>query len=560
MKKIIGIAIASSFLLGACLDLQESNDSSTSISDVEESIQLETPPTPPFTENGTERMLESNWNLVSFPIDSSRNLASFISTENYTAIQSVWKWDAPSISWQVYPQTGSFPLLEQVKPNVGYWIMASEAFEWNGTGVSTNTYSLNKGWNLVGYSHSASADQDLSSFFADGGFWEEDCETSETFRSVWNWSGGTWTVHFAGDTASSHPALDAFNASNSSSFSFLNQLQPGMGIWVNSARSQAATNTSCTLSNTQTVVDLGSSRSFTLPENTISFALHANGSSQQNIRVFSVSNPNGQNLFQNFSQFLLSNRGYGNALVPMIPSMSLPSGNWNFSASNSATNFKLTLRTGPTPTSSTLDVQAYVTGTQFSASDIQGGLDRLKQTYESAGLIINLKDTIVVSGGQYATVDIDFNDSTTSALISQGTANTVNLFFAEDLAANGTSGLLGIASGIPGSIGIQGSYNGVLIGLAAHESGNQLNSQLLGETAAHEMGHWLGLFHTTESSGQSHDPLDDTPECNSSSPSASNCRNSGGDNLMFWQASGSFEQNNLSADQVHIINNSPLAY
>jgi hypothetical protein len=30
---------------------------------------------------------------------------------------------------------------------------------------------------------------------------------------------------------------------------------------------------------------------------------------------------------------------------------------------------------------------------------------------------------------------------------------------------------------------------------------------------AHEIGHYLGLFHTTETDGSTTDPLDDTPNC-----------------------------------------------
>ncbi len=86
----------------------------------------------------------------------------------------------------------------------------------------------------------------------------------------------------------------------------------------------------------------------------------------------------------------------------------------------------------------------------------------------------------------------------------------VNLFFIEDFS---DSESLGNAAGIPGSMGIANSWNGVLISLTAHALGTPLDSQLLGETAAHGMGLQLGLFHTTDSGGTVFDILTDTAEC-----------------------------------------------
>ena len=57
--------------------------------------------------------------------------------------------------------------------------------------------------------------------------------------------------------------------------------------------------------------------------------------------------------------------------------------------------------------------------------------------------------------------------------------------------------MLGNAPGMPGSMGDVNYWNGVLASLNAHATGTALDLQLLGETAAHEMGLQLGLFHTT---------------------------------------------------------------
>ena len=147
----------------------------------------------------------------------------------------------------------------------------------------------------------------------------------------------------------------------------------------------------------------------------------------------------------------------------------------------------------------------------------------------------------------------------------------MNLFFVEDQ-ISGETAAYGVSGGLPGPMGIASSWNGVLNFLYAHARGTSLNSQLLGETAAHEMGHWLGLSHTSESKGTSFDPISDTPECPISRDNDSNgkvyaeeCEGYGADNLMFWtawstssQAAGK-KQENLSSEQQYILKYSPIA-
>ncbi|HIB93460.1 MAG TPA: hypothetical protein EYO60_04065, partial [Candidatus Lambdaproteobacteria bacterium] len=127
------------------------------------------------------------------------------------------------------------------------------------------------------------------------------------------------------------------------------------------------------------------------------------------------------------------------------------------------------------------------------------------------------------------------------------------------------SGILGNAAGIPGSMGIANSWNGVLNSLSAHASGTTLDSQLLGETAAHEMGHQLGLFHTTESGGTEFDILTDTAECRNGKMSAEECEGYGAENVMFWKSwssssrSAGKKQEVLSNQQQQVLKYSPLA-
>jgi hypothetical protein len=99
--------------------------------------------------------------------------------------------------------------------------------------------------------------------------------------------------------------------------------------------------------------------------------------------------------------------------------------------------------------------------------------------------------------------------------------------------------------------------------------------------AAHEIGHFLGLYHVTESTGAHHDPFTDTPRCvcdlcNGPSFSQFSCSDSrfvlsqrmctqgveacsGGRNLMFWLLGDPvLTQGILSPDQGRVMRTSPV--
>ena len=324
--------------------------------------------------------------------------------------------------------------------------------------------------------------------------------------------------------------------------------------------------------------------SFTVPSNGISFLLSIFKDSNANVTFYSLTDPDGAdilsststpNLYDDASGSLgsndLSKAGYSNVLVPQSPSFSAKAGTWTFKA-KANDQVKLTLRTGSTPSSTTIAVQPYITGTIWSASDLTSALSVMSNIYSSNGITLTINSTISISDTQYAEVSGTFTNSITSALISQGDNGAVNLFFIEDYSGN-WSGILGNAAGIPGSMGIANSWNGVLSSLSAHASGTTLDSQLLGETAAHEMGHHLGLFHTTEQGGTEFDIITDTAECAKNSRdndsngqmSAEECDGYGANNLMFWTSwsstsrSAGKKQETLSSHQQHVLKYSPLA-
>ena len=328
------------------------------------------------------------------------------------------------------------------------------------------------------------------------------------------------------------------------------------------------------------------SGSFEVPSNAISFNLSVFNDSNALVYFVSLKDPDALNLLDNSSTpnlyaqtsgFGALNYGGGSMLVPYSSSFSAKAGTWSFIASNN-NRVKLGLRTGSTPTSTTFTVQPYITGTTWSASDISAALTVMSNIYSANGITLIIRDTITISESQYATVSMYFNNFITSALVSQGSENTVNLFFVEDQPSSETA-ILGVSAGVPGTMGIASSWNGVINYLSAHATGTDqtLNTQVLAETAAHEMGHWLGLFHTTESNGASFDPISDTAECpisranevdhydNDTYVKAEDCDGFGADNLMFWttwttssQAEGK-KQETLSSEQKYVLKYSPFA-
>jgi hypothetical protein len=114
------------------------------------------------------------------------------------------------------------------------------------------------------------------------------------------------------------------------------------------------------------------------------------------------------------------------------------------------------------------------------------------------------------------------------------------------------------AGGIPGAPGMNGTA-GSGIALSANMMFD--DPEGFGRTLAHELAHYLGLFHTSEQDGRVLDDLDDTAECRldrddgGDGLDVADCQDHGADNLMFW-ATGSGTA--LSPQQRARIAESPI--
>jgi hypothetical protein len=99
---------------------------------------------------------------------------------------------------------------------------------------------------------------------------------------------------------------------------------------------------------------------------------------------------------------------------------------------------------------------------------------------------------------------------------------------------DGNGPVAGYALGLPGPFAAGRPTAAVLVSAApfASPSTGVLDTEAMGVTCAHEIGHYLGLYHTSERDGRQHDPIGDTPEC----AGASACPDAG--NVMFWTGGG----------------------
>lgn len=186
-----------------------------------------------------------------------------------------------------------------------------------------------------------------------------------------------------------------------------------------------------------------------------------------------------------------------------------------------------------------IDLNIYLVGVNgISASNagsnagIRTMLDAMKRIYNKEGISVRTVRYFDVTGSDRDSYRIVRNINDCYGLVSLSRAPgpslteklSVNVFLIQGFQVAEAEGLLGLSLGAPGVPGMHGNEGAGLVFTSEYLASR---ADMTGQTLAHEVGHFLGLRHTTEHGGTEADPISDTPVCSnpdrgSSCPDATN--------------------------------------
>jgi hypothetical protein len=335
----------------------------------------------------------------------------------------------------------------------------------------------------------------------------------------------------------------------------------------------------------------------TVPDGAVSFALVVDGAGSELVLAETVTSPS-DTVWWDFENDININRtdatdGLYTLLVPTSPDVLMEGGDWIVRLRSGSGTFDGSVTAviqNEANTDNMLDLNLYFVGldgldaaTAESDTGFQGILSNVVSIYSGAGAGVRAISYNDVSDAALSVIDSDAELATLFQQSPNESNRSVNLFFVSDITTGGGGfSTLGLAGGVPGPPVLQGtSRSGVAINMGNYMAAVAAADQMMIDEAtaqleiiaAHETGHFLGLYHTTEKNGlaltpmsgspiQGEDPLSDTPLCADTSDSDMDGTLSptecGASNLMFWSPPN--DARTLTSQQGTIMLANPVVY
>ena len=236
------------------------------------------------------------------------------------------------------------------------------------------------------------------------------------------------------------------------------------------------------------------------------------------------------------ANFADQSQGASTTIAPNRPSAVIEPGmhrvsvvGWVDGLSADSVSVRVIAKTGTAlPSSGVVDLNFYLTGAQgWDATSIKtdpyfaASIARVNDLYGRVGIEIG-EMTFHDIDPSFAVISIASGDTDLGDLVAESTLDQtagINIFFVDEILTGEADypSIPGVSASVPNPPYLPGTVaSGVAIALNGPLSvppGNRfLDPPAIGQTLCHELGHALGLYHTSEYDLVSHDVYEDTPE------------------------------------------------